>query len=387
MNSFLFSNPAFKLGILGGGQLGKMLLQVCNSWDIHTEVLDPYREPPARFLCQKYHQGDYSDYQTVKKFGQNLNLITIEIESVNVDALRSLQNQGKTIFPGPDALEIIQDKGRQKSFFIESRLPTASVKFFSNAHEIHISIQNQELNFPFVQKLRVGGYDGYGVQVVHTPEDLSKLFDVPSIVEPVISIQKELSVIVARSCSGEIKAFPTVEMAFHKTANLVEYLLCPAQISHEINSEANRIAILLAEKLPIVGLLAVEFFLTSDNQLLINEIAPRPHNSGHHTIESCTTSQYEQLLRAIFDFPLGSTVLRTPSVMLNILGEENHSGSVKYIGIPECLKIEGVKIHVYGKKHVRPFRKMGHVTIVDEDLNRAMKKAERVKQTLKAIAV
>lgn len=374
------------MGILGGGQLGKMLLQVCNSWDIHTEVLDPYKEPPARFLCQKYHQGDYTDYQTVKKFGQNLDLITIEIENVNTDALNSLQNQGKLISPNPATVATIQDKGNQKSFFFRNNLPTAPCRFFTNAHEIHISIQKQQINFPFVQKLRTGGYDGYGVQVIHNQGNLNKLFDAPSIVEPLVSIQKELSVIIARSRSGEIKVFPMVEMVFHPTANLVEYLLCPAHVSDSVVKDANDIAHTLVESLSFVGLLAVEFFLTDNNELLINEIAPRPHNSGHHTIESCVTSQYEQLLRAILGFPLGSTKLRTPAVMLNILGEDGHDGNVKYLGIPECLNIEGVKIHVYGKKHIRPFRKMGHVTIVDENLEHAIQKAEQVKQLLKAVS-
>ncbi len=376
----------FKLGILGGGQLGKMLTLSASNWDVKTVVLDPSKECSAAHTCNEFIQGDFNDFDTVYEFGKKVDLITIEIENVNVEALKKLKQEGKKVLPCPDKLEIIKDKGIQKEFYENNQLPTSKFQLFSSENDIIKAVENKEIQLPFVQKLRKEGYDGRGVKVVETANDLNDLLKGASLVEEKVTLKKELSVIVARSSNGEVKSFPVVEMEFNPHANLVEYLICPASISEAIEKKAESLAIEVVNSLDFVGLLAVEMFLDENDDILINEIAPRTHNSGHHTIESVFTSQYEQQLRAILGLPLGSTALKIPSIMVNVLGEPGFEGKVKYKGLKECLATEGVKLHVYGKKVTKPFRKMGHITILDKDLNNARKKADYIKEHFKVIA-
>lgn len=372
-----------KLGILGGGQLGKMLLNVTSKWSINTSVLDPTVDCPASTLCNNFVLGDFKDYDTVYNFGKNLDIITIEIESVNSEALKQLAKEGKIIFPEPDKLEIIKDKGLQKKFYIENNFPTSDFQIFNNSDEIIDAVENKKIKLPFVQKLCRDGYDGRGVFVVKTKDDLSKLLKGETLIEEMINIKKEIAVIVARNPQGETLAYPPVDMTFNPEANLVEFLICPAEISQEISNEAALLALKLIETFELTGLLAVEMFIDQNDKIFINEVAPRPHNSGHQTIESAFTSQYEQHLRAILGFPLGSTKLISPSVMINLLGEPGFEGTPLYEGMSKCLAIEGVNIHFYGKNETRPFRKMGHVTIIDSNLENAKNKTKFVQQTLK----
>lgn len=372
-----------KLGILGGGQLGKMLLNVTSKWSINTSVLDPTADCPASSLCNNFVHGDFKDYDTVYNFGKNLDILTIEIESVNTEALKQLAKEGKMIFPEPEKLDIIKDKGLQKKFYIENNFPTSDFQIFNNSEEIISAVENKKINLPFVQKLCRDGYDGRGVFVVKSKEDLSKLLQGETLIEEMVNIKKEIAVIVARNPQGQTIAYPPVDMTFNPEANLVEFLICPAEISKEITKEAELLAIRLIETFELTGLLAVEMFIDQNDKIYINEVAPRPHNSGHQTIESAFTSQYEQHLRAILGFPLGSTKLISPSIMINLLGEPGYQGTPLYEGMNKCLAVEGVNIHFYGKIETRPFRKMGHVTIIDSDLENAKIKTKFVQQTLK----
>lgn len=379
-------STGFKIGILGGGQLGKMLIQAASAWDIDIYVLDPTDDCPASKLATKFVKGDFKDYESVYNFGKLVDLITIEIEHVNTDALLRLKEEGTTIYPDPQTLKIIQDKGKQKNFFKDNNLKSANYKIYQDHEAILTDIEEGKLNLPFVQKVCRFGYDGRGVQLVNSKKDLDNLLKGQSIVEDLVDIGKELSVIVCRNKFGEIKTYDPFEMEFNKNANIVEYLISPARI--EKNSR--QIAIDLAEKtikaFELVGILAVEMFLDKDHNILINEVAPRPHNSGHHTIETALTSQYEQHIRAIMGLPLGSTDLMINSVMVNILGEDGFSGNVVYEGLDKCIKLDGVKVHIYGKKQTKPFRKMGHVTIIDKNIDNALKKADIVKHTLRAVS-
>lgn len=379
-------STGFKIGILGGGQLGKMLIQAASAWDIDIYVLDPTDDCPASKLATKFVKGDFKDYESVYNFGKLVDLITIEIEHVNTDALLKLKEEGKTIYPDPQTLKIIQDKGKQKNFFKDNNLKSANYKIYQDHEAILTDIEEGKLNLPFVQKVCRFGYDGRGVQLVNRKKDLDNLLKGQSIVEDLVDIGKELSVIVCRNKFGEIKTYDPFEMEFNKNANIVEYLISPARI--EKNSR--QIAIDLAENtikaFELVGILAVEMFLDKDHNILINEVAPRPHNSGHHTIETALTSQYEQHIRAIMGLPLGSTDLMINSVMVNILGEDGFSGNVVYEGLDKCMKLDGVKVHIYGKKQTKPFRKMGHVTIIDKNIDNALKKADIVKHTLRAVS-
>lgn len=379
-------STGFKIGILGGGQLGKMLIQAASAWDIDIYVLDPTDECPASKLATKFIKGDFKDYESVYNFGKLVDLITIEIEHVNTDALLKLKEEGKTIYPDPQTLKIIQDKGKQKNFFKDNNLKSANYKIYEDHEAILSDIEESKLNLPFVQKVCRFGYDGRGVQLVNSKKDLDNLLEGQSIVEDLVDIGKELSVIVCRNKFGEIKTYDPFEMEFNKNANLVEYLISPARV----DADSRQIAIDLAEKtikaFELVGVLAVEMFLDKDHNILINEVAPRPHNSGHHTIETALTSQYEQHIRAIMGLPLGSTDLMINSVMVNILGEDGFSGNVVYEGLDKCIKLDGVKVHIYGKKQTKPFRKMGHVTIIDKNIDNALKKADIVKHTLRSVS-
>lgn len=372
-----------KLGIIAGGQLGKMLIQEASKWDIITYVLDHDDNCPARSIASHFIKGSHLDFDAVYHFGKLVDVLTFEIESVNIDALKRLKSEGCKILPDPEILEMIQDKGKQKGFYQSNGITTSPFVLCSNPDDISKMIEKGEITFPFVQKLRKGGYDGRGVAVINNETDLHSLLPGSSVVEKKVSISKEISVIAARNNRGEIKCFPVVEMVFDPRANLVDKLLCPSKITAEQSEKAMSIASEIIELLNMEGLLAVEFFIDEKGEVLVNEVAPRPHNSGHHTIESIITSQFEQHLRAILNLPLGSTKIKLPSVMINMLGEEGHDGPVKYEGLTESMAIDGVKIHLYGKKITKPYRKMGHVTVMSSSLECALKKAEKIKQLIK----
>ncbi len=372
-----------KLGIIAGGQLGKMLIQEASKWDIITFVLDSDEDCPAGRIATHFIKGSNLDYESVYKFGKLVDVLTFEIENVNIEALKRLKAEGVQIMPDPEILELIQDKGSQKEFYRKNSIPTSPFLLYETKTEIINGLEKGEFKFPFVQKLRRGGYDGRGVAVINNQNDLFKMLSGASVIEEKVDIVNEISAIVARNKNGEIKCFPIVEMLFDPQANLVDKLICPSSITIEQSEKAISIASEIIELLNMEGLLAVEFFIDSQGSVILNEIAPRPHNSGHHTIESIRTSQFEQHLRAILNLPLGSTRLKLPSVMINILGENGHEGPAIYEGLTESLAIEGVKIHLYGKKLTKSFRKMGHVTVLSSTLECALKKADKVKQLIK----
>ncbi len=371
----------FRIGILGGGQLGRMLIQSGIDFNVSFSVLDPDEQAPCKGLAD-FHVGNLTDYDTVMKFGNACDIITIEIENVNTEALKNLAKMGKKVFPQPDVIELIQDKRTQKSFYKERRIPTAEFLLTASKQEV----QQHENFLPAVNKLGREGYDGRGVQILKTKADLEKAFDAPGLLEKLVDYQKEISVIVARSEHGEIATYPAVEMVFHPVQNLVEYLFAPAQLPGHILQAADEVARKVIKQLNMVGLMAVEMFVTKEDEILVNEVAPRPHNSGHQTIEANTTSQYEQHLRAIIGLPLGETSILMPSAMVNLLGDPNFSGPAKYEGFEDVMKVPGVHVHLYGKKLTKPFRKMGHVTILDQDIESLKQKATFVKKTLKVIA-
>lgn len=371
----------FKVGIIGGGQLGRMLIQSGIDLNINFSVLDPDPQAPCHQLAP-FTQGKLTDYETVWNFGQDCDLITIEIENVNTKALADLEKAGKKVFPQPSIIELIQDKRKQKQFFKDHNIPTADFILVESKEDVH----HHKTYLPCVNKLGREGYDGRGVQMLRNERDLSKAFDAPGLLEKLIDFEKEISVIVSRNEAGVVSAFPAVEMVFHPEANLVEYLFSPAQINEAIAKQAQQIARHVIESLGLVGLLAVEMFVTKEGNVLVNEVAPRPHNSGHQTIEANITSQYEQHLRAILGLPPGDTSCTAASAMVNVLGEEGFSGLAQYEGLHEVLALSGVHVHLYGKKQTKPFRKMGHVTLVDADLESLKKKANFVKQTLKVKA-
>lgn len=372
-----------KLGIIAGGQLGKMLIQEASKWDLITYVLDSDENCPAGRLASHFIKGSIQDFEAVYQFGKLVDVLTFEIENVNVQALKRLRAEGFRIVPDPEILELVQDKGVQKEFYKRNAIPTAPFKIYESGAAIVRGIEGGEISYPFVQKLRKGGYDGRGVAVINDERDLAKILPGASVVEGKVEIAKEISAIVARNRKGEIKCYPIVEMVFDPKANLVDKLFCPSAITDEQTQTAVRHASQIIDLLNMEGLLAVEFFIDSRGEVIVNEIAPRPHNSGHHTIESIVTSQFEQHLRAILNLPLGSTKIILPSVMINIVGMEGHEGPVTYEGLAESMAIEGVKIHLYGKKVTKPHRKMGHVTILSATVEQALKKAETVKKLIR----
>jgi 5-(carboxyamino)imidazole ribonucleotide synthase len=380
-----FSSP-FKLGILGGGQLGKMMLNDTRKFDIYTCVLDPSNEAPCKIACNEFYQGDLMDFETVFNFGKKVDVLTIEIENVNVDALEKLEKEGIQVYPSSKTLRTIQNKAKQKLFYVDHNLPTAPFSRYAYKDEILTAIEHESLDFPFVWKSAQFGYDGNGVKIIRTHSDLDDLPNVECITEKLIPFKNELSVIVARNVEGKVKIFPVVEMEFHPEANQVEYVICPARISKEVALKAELVALKTSAAFNHVGLLAVEMFQTENDEILINEVAPRPHNSGHHTIEASYTSQFEQHLRAILNLPLGRTDSKVGGIMVNLVGAEDYVGNVVYKNIESIMEMDGVTPHIYGKKQTRPFRKMGHVTIVHEDINEARKIAEKVKNTIKVIS-
>ncbi len=376
----------FKLGILGGGQLGKMLLYETRKFDIHTVVMDASEDAPCKIACNEFVLGDLMDFDAVYNLGKLVDILTIEIENVNVDALEKLEDEGLAIYPPVRALRIIQNKAQQKLFYVDKGIPTAKFHRFAYKSEIEDSIANGGMNFPFIWKAARFGYDGQGVNLIRKLEDLNGLPDGECIAEEMIDFKNELAVIVARSASGEVKTYPVVEMEFHPEANQVEYVICPARIDAKVAQKAQEIALMVADKIKHVGLLAVELFQTQDDKILVNEVAPRPHNSGHYSIEASYTNQFEQHIRAILDLPLGDTRSKVAGIMVNLVGAEGHTGDVVYKNMEDILEMKGVTPHIYGKKQTRPFRKMGHVTIVNEDIDEARRIAQQVKETIQVIS-
>lgn len=370
-----------KLGVLGGGQLGRMLIQSAIDFNMNVAVLDPDAAAPCSFLAD-FTVGKLTDYETVLNFGKRCDIITIEIENVNTQALKELVKMGKQVYPQPEVIELIQDKRVQKKFYEDFRIPTAEFILVDSKEDV----LKQKDFLPAVNKLGKEGYDGRGVQLLRTANDLAKAFDAPGLLEKLIDFEKEIAVIVARNQNGEIVSYPAVEMIFHPEKNLVEYLFAPASLPGNVLQEADRIARKVIKSLNMTGLLAVEMFVTKNGEVLVNEVAPRPHNSGHQTIEANITSQYEQHLRAIYNLPLGACNTVLPSAMVNLLGEEGYEGEALYQGFEEIAKLSGVHVHLYGKRLTKPFRKMGHVTIVDINIERLKETTQRVKQTLKVIA-
>ncbi len=378
-----FFSSDFKLGILGGGQLGKMLLTDTRKFDIQTYVLDPSADAPSNIACNHFFQGSLTDFETVYNFGKKVDLLTFEIELVNIEALEKLENEGLKIYPSPKTLRLIQNKGVQKNFYLENGIPTSKFNVYKNLEFLKSDIKN--LKFPFVWKSTEFGYDGNGVKIVKSINDLELLPNVECIAEEMIIFKNELSVIIVRNPSGQVRHYPVVEMEFHPEANQVEYVICPARIDEKIAQKAIEIALQVSNKFNHVGLLAVEMFQTQSDEILVNEVAPRPHNSGHQTIESSYTSQFENHLRAILDLPLGNCDNKVAGIMVNLVGEEGFTGNVIYENIEKIMAIEGVTPHIYGKRETRPFRKMGHVTIVNENLIKAREIAEEVKGLIRVI--
>ena len=375
-----------KLGILGGGQLGKMMLYNTRKFDINTSVMDPNNEAPSRLACNHFVQGDLMDFETVFNFGKKVDTLTIEIENVNVEALKALEKEGVKVYPDSNTLATIQNKAEQKRFYIKQQLPTAAFKAYNNKSTLEKAVSKNVQSLPFVWKRARFGYDGNGVKIIRKHSDLDQLPNGECIAEDLIPFKNELAVIVARNPKGEIKSYPVVEMEFHPEANQVEYVLCPARIPESVAKKATDVALKTAAAFQHVGLLAVEMFLTQNDNILINEVAPRPHNSGHQTIEASQTSQFEQHLRAILNLPLGSTKNKACGVMVNLVGAEGHQGAVVYKNIEAIMALEGVTPHIYGKKMTRPFRKMGHVTIVNSSIEKARKIAQKVKESINVIS-
>lgn len=371
-----------RLGLVGGGQLGRMLIQEAINYNVGVHVLDGDANAPCKDIATSFTHGPITDFDTLLAFGQDKDVLTVEIENVSVEALEALENAGKFVFPQPRVLRIIRDKGLQKQFYLDHAIPTAPFTLLRTLHDL----KEHSEQLPAVQKLRTGGYDGKGVQVIKSVEDIQKGFDAPSILETMIPFAKELSVIVARNQSGETKVYPTVECEFNPEANLVEFLFAPADITHEVEVRAQEIAVDVITKLDMVGILAVEFFLLENGDLLVNEIAPRPHNSGHHTIECNYTSQFEQHLRSVLNLPLGNTDIILPGVMINLLGAPGYEGNAVYEGMEHLMNEKGVYIHLYGKKTTKPFRKMGHMTVALPNLEEAKNKARAAGKAIKIIA-
>jgi 5-(carboxyamino)imidazole ribonucleotide synthase len=372
----------FKLGLLGGGQLGRMLLQSAIDMNLYVSVLDADPQAPCQPLAHQFTLGSPTDFDTVYRFGQTVDVLTIEIENVNVDALEKLQSEGKKVYPQPEVIRTIQDKRLQKQFYREHRIPTADFILTETKEEVA-----EQVHFlPAFHKLGRAGYDGRGVQRLQSPNDLHKAFDAPGVLEKAVDFDREIAVIVSRNLRGEVTTFPVVELVFHPVHHLVEYLFAPSTLAQGLQAQAEALAVRTAEKLGIVGLLAVEMFVTREGEILVNEVAPRTHNSGHHTIRANYTSQFEQHLRAILNLPLGDTRFHTQAAMVNLLGEAGHSGEAHYEGLENVLSMPGVYPHLYGKHLTKPFRKMGHVTILDNDLKALKEKVAAVQTSLKVVS-
>ena len=378
-----FFSSKFKIGILGGGQLGKMLLFDSKRYDLHTKVMDPSKDAPCSNIADEFIVGNLNDYNDVINFGKLVDIITIEIENVNTEALEYLEKIGKKVYPPSKAIKIIQNKCEQKIFYKSNDLPTATFTNYSSLANLKEDLKRESIEFPFVWKSAKFGYDGKGVKIINKPDDLDSISDGLCLVEEKVFIKKEISVIVSRNVEGKMKCFPVVEMEFNDTSNLVEYVMCPADISNEIATRAYKIAKNISEKLEMVGLLAVELFITDDNKILINEVAPRPHNSGHHTIECCITSQFDQHIRSILNLNPGKTDIIIPGIMVNLIGENKIEGDALYKNINHIFDFPGVYIHIYGKKKSRLNRKMGHITIVNKEISKAIEIGKKIKKKVK----
>jgi 5-(carboxyamino)imidazole ribonucleotide synthase len=381
-----FFSTTKTIGILGGGQLGKMLLTTTRQWDLTTHVMDPSPEAPARIGCNHFTQGDLMEYQDVLDFGKKVDLLTIEIENINTKALAELEKQGVKVYPQAAVLELIQNKCKQKEFYQKKGIPTAPFQVFNSKEALKDAVVRGRVSFPFVWKSAAMGYDGFGVQIISSNQDLETVSEGGCMAEDLVAIEKEIGVIVCRSVSGETVSYPSVEMEFHPTANQVEFVLSPARISKKIEEKAREVALEVSKAYQHVGLLAVELFLTKEGEIWVNEVAPRPHNSGHYSIEASYTSQFEQHIRALLDLPLGNPENKVAGVMVNLVGAEGHQGPVYYKNMEHILAIEGVCPHIYGKKETRPFRKMGHITIVNKNLETARQIAAQVKETIEVIS-
>ncbi|MEK9787231.1 MAG: 5-(carboxyamino)imidazole ribonucleotide synthase [Flavobacteriaceae bacterium] len=381
-----FFSSTKTIGILGGGQLGKMLLTTTRQWDLTTHVMDPSPEAPARIGCNHFTQGDLMEYQDVLDFGKKVDLLTIEIENINTKALAELEKQGVKVYPQAAVLELIQNKCKQKEFYQKKGIPTAPFQVFNSKEALKDAVVRGRVSFPFVWKSAAMGYDGFGVQIIRSNQDLETVSEGGCMAEDLVEIEKEIGVIVCRSVSGETVSYPSVEMEFHPTANQVEFVLSPARISKKIEEKAREVALEVSKAYQHVGLLAVELFLTKEGEIWVNEVAPRPHNSGHYSIEAAYTSQFEQHIRALLDLPLGNPENKVAGVMVNLVGAEGHQGPVYYKNMEHILAIEGVCPHIYGKKETRPFRKMGHITIVNKNLETARQIAAQVKETIEVIS-
>lgn len=371
-----------KVGILGGGQLGRMLIQAGIDFDLDISILDPDPNAPCKLFANRFEVGKLTDFDTVYQFGQTVDVLTIEIENVNVDALEKLQQEGKKVFPQPQVIRTIQDKRIQKQFYQKHQIPSPAFVLIDDKEQL---VQHTDF-LPAFQKLGKEGYDGKGVQKLASVADFERAFEKPSLLEKLVDIDKEISVIIARNENGDMTTFPVVELVFHPEHNLVDYLLAPAQISTELAAQAEAIAKKVMLAFDMVGLLAIEMFLTKEGEILVNEVAPRPHNSGHHTIKANGTSQYEQLWRAILNMPLGDTRSQSLAAMVNVLGAMGHTGEARYKGVNETLGVTGAYLHLYGKKLTKPSRKMGHVTILDQSLEGLQEKIELIKNSIEVVS-
>ena len=373
-----YSKSDFTLGVLGGGQLGKMLLQVTSRLSIKTNVLDPSNDSPCKEICSEFTKGQLMDFDAVYNFGKNCDLVTYEIEHINVDALEKLEKEGVKVFPNSSTLRIIQDKSIQKQFFIDNNIPTAKFKYYNSLKDLNV----EKLKFPCVWKKTKFGYDGYGVKILKSKKDLNNLPETQFIIEEMIPFKKELATTVVRNQNGDIEIFPIVEMMFNEISNQVEFVVCPAQVSDELKARAEKVALKVSKTFKQVGLLAVEMFLTHDNTILVNEVAPRPHNSAHYSIEGCINSQFDQHINAILNLPLGCSKSNNYAIMANLVGGIGYNGDVIYEGINEAMNFDNVKIHIYGKKETKPNRKMGHITVIDTDLKSGLQIAKTIKNLI-----
>lgn len=375
--SYMFEG--IKIGMLGGGQLGSMLLKYAIDFGVHMNVLDNDPEAPCKNFCNSFVVGDPMSYDDVYAFGAELDILTIEKEAVNIQALKALRNKGVKVFPSPESLELIQDKYIQKTHLQQFNIPVVPGILVQNRSEIAQYVQK----FPLILKKCTQGYDGYGVMKLTTEQDIQHAFDAPSVLESLIDIDREISVIVVRNECGQADTYEPVHMVFDPKRMLLDYQICPANLPSHVLATVDAMAKKVAEALQITGILAVEMFITRENEVYVNEVAPRPHNSGHHTIESTSTSQYEQLLRVLLGLPIGSTATNLPSVMMNLLEPPNHLKSMQQAALKTILSEDNVHLHWYGKRGGKEGRKMGHITITDPERKNAMKKLERIKNILK----
>ena len=373
----------FKLGILGGGQLGKMLLQVTSRLSIKTNILDPSKDSPCKNLCNEFEIGNLMDFDSVYQFGKKCDLVTFEIEHVNIEALEKLESEGTKVYPSSKTLKIIQNKNLQKQFFIDNNIPTSDFWYFKSPKDFKNSFHKNQISFPCVWKKTKFGYDGYGVEIIKSIKQIDNLPNEEFIIEELIPFEKELATTIVRNNSGDIQIFPLVQMDFNKESNQVEYVVCPAQVNREIKDLANALAMKVSKSFKHVGLLAIEMFLTKDNKILINEVAPRPHNSAHYSIEACENSQFQQHINSILNLKLGSCKSNSNAIMVNLVGEKGYSGPVIYQGIEKAMEQSNVSVHIYGKSNTKPNRKMGHITVTDENLKNGLKKAKSVKNLIK----